>query len=121
MIAVSDYLRRELEERLPEARGKTEVVDSGVDLERFTAVDACGAARAARRSSHVGSLTERKNVVRLADAFARLGRGSLTFVGDGPLRATLEGRAGVRITGRVPHDDVPRWLERRRRRLRRRR
>ncbi len=87
VIAVSDYLRRELEERLPEARGKTEVVDSGVDLERFRAVDARADARVARRSCIVGSLTERKNVVRLADAFATLGRGSLTFVGDGPLRA----------------------------------
>ena len=37
MIAVSDYLRRELELKLPEARGKTVVVDSGVDLERFAA------------------------------------------------------------------------------------
>jgi glycosyltransferase involved in cell wall biosynthesis len=55
----------------------------------------------------VGALSERKNVVRLADAFARLGEGSLTFVGDGPLRAQLEGRAGVRIVGRVPHDAVP--------------
>src|SRR5205085_1047604 len=35
VIAVSDYLRRELEARVPAARGKTEVVDSGVDLERF--------------------------------------------------------------------------------------
>jgi hypothetical protein len=35
VIAVSDYLRRELEEKLPEARGKTEVVDSGVDLTRL--------------------------------------------------------------------------------------
>ena len=39
----------------------------------------------------VGSLTERKNVVRLADAFAPLGRGSLTFVGDGPLRGAARG------------------------------
>ena len=59
---------------------------------------------------HVGSLTERKNVVRLADAFAALGRGSLTYVGDGPLRPQLEGRGGVRVVGRVPHDDVPAWL-----------
>jgi glycosyltransferase involved in cell wall biosynthesis len=58
----------------------------------------------------VGSLTERKNVVRLADAFARLGEGSLTFVGDGPLRARLEGRDRVRVVGRVPHDEVPCWL-----------
>src|SRR5438874_3555817 len=35
VIAVSDYLRRELETKLPAARGKTEVVNSGVDLDRF--------------------------------------------------------------------------------------
>ena len=109
VIAVSEYLRRELEERVPEAIGKTEVVDSGVDLARFA-----GAAPAAELPHpaflHVGSLTERKNVERLADAFALLGRGSLTFVGDGPLRARLEGRPGVRVVGRVPHDDVPGWL-----------
>ena len=109
MIAVSEYLRRELEERLPEARGKTEVVDSGVDLERFTDV-----APAAKLESpafvHVGSLTPRKNVVRLAEAFELLGRGSLTFVGDGPLRSALEGRDRIRVIGRVPHDAVPAWL-----------
>src|SRR3954470_6326460 len=89
VIAVSEYLRRELEAKLPAARGKVEVVDSGVDLERFSP----GVAPADKLESpafvHVGSLTERKNVVRLADAFARLGRGSLTFVGDGAMRARL--------------------------------
>jgi glycosyltransferase involved in cell wall biosynthesis len=109
VIAVSDYLRRELEERVPEARGKTEVVDSGVDLERFRPVEP-----AEKLDSpafvHVGSLTARKNVMRLADAFAAFGRGSLTYVGDGPLRARLEGRERVRVIGRVAHDDVPRWL-----------
>jgi glycosyltransferase involved in cell wall biosynthesis len=109
VVAVSEYLRHELEERLPEARGKTEVIDSGVDLERFRDVEP-----AAQLESpaflHVGSLTERKNVVRLADAFAQLGRGSLTFLGDGPLRGSLEGRERVRLAGRVAHDDVPGWL-----------
>ena len=109
VIAVSDYLRRELEERLPDARGKTEVVDSGVDLDRFTAIEPV--AQLDRPAFvHVGSLTERKNVVRLADAFAGLGRGSLTFVGDGPLRAEVETRARVRVTGRLPHDEIPGWL-----------
>src|SRR5262249_34703138 len=105
----SDYLRRELETRVPEARGKTEVVDSGVDLERFA--DTTPAAELpAPAFVHVGSLTERKNVVRLADAFGQVGRGSLTFVGGGPLRPRLERRDAVRVIGRVPHDDVPHWL-----------
>jgi glycosyltransferase involved in cell wall biosynthesis len=108
VIAVSDYLRRELELKLPEARGKTEVVDSGVDLDRFSVAARAGGDGPAYVA--VGSLTERKNVVRLADAFARLGRGSLTFVGDGPLRGALEGRERVRIVGRVPHDEVPSHL-----------
>jgi glycosyltransferase involved in cell wall biosynthesis len=109
VVAVSDYLRRELEEKVPEARGKTEVVDSGVELERFA--DASPAAQLERPAFlHVGSLTERKNVVRLADAFATLGRGSLTFVGDGPLRGRLEGRDRVRVVGTVRHADVARWL-----------
>jgi glycosyltransferase involved in cell wall biosynthesis len=109
VITVSDYLRRELEERLPDARGKTEVVDSGVDLHRFRPV-ASATALEHPAFLHVGSLTRRKNVVRLADAFATLRSGSLTFVGDGPLRAHLEGRERVRLVGRVAHDDVPRWL-----------
>jgi glycosyltransferase involved in cell wall biosynthesis len=106
VIAVSGYLRRELELKVPEARGKTVVIDSGVELERFAAAN--GAAELERPAFvAVGGLTERKNPVRLASAFAELGRGSLTFVGDGPLRPRLEGREGVRVTGRVPHDQVP--------------
>jgi glycosyltransferase involved in cell wall biosynthesis len=106
VIAVSDYLRRELELKVPAARGKTVVIDSGVDLERFSVANG-GPPGEGPAFVAVGSLTERKNPVRLAGAFAELGRGSLTFVGDGPLRTELEGRAGVRITGRVPHDEVP--------------
>src|SRR4029453_11409021 len=90
VIAVSDYLRAELETKVPEAREKVEVVDCGVDLERFRAEPAPEGPTA---FLCVGSLTERKNVVRLVDAFARLPEGTLTFVGDGPLRGQLEGRA----------------------------
>ena len=109
VVAVSEYLRRALAQKLPEARGKTEVVDCGVDIDRFLA------ARPVEELEHpaflhAGSLTERKNVVRRADAFALVGRGSLTFVGDGPLRGRLEGRAGVRVVGRVRHDAVHGWL-----------
>jgi len=108
VVCVSEYLRRELETKLPAARGKTEVVGSGVDLERFGVVP---------RAAHdgpaflcVGALSERKNVIRLADAFATLGEGTLTFVGEGPLRPRLEGRPGVMLAGAVPHDEVARRL-----------
>jgi glycosyltransferase involved in cell wall biosynthesis len=104
VIAVSDYLRRELEIKIPDARGKTEVVDSGVDLERFVATPAPAGDT---RYLCIASLIQRKNVLRLADAFARVGRGTLTFVGDGPLRPQLEGRPRVELVGRVPYDRVP--------------
>jgi glycosyltransferase involved in cell wall biosynthesis len=110
VVAVSDYLRRELEAKLPGARGKTSVIDSGVDLERFSPTVATRLDLESPAFLCVGSLTERKNVLRLADAFARLGEGSLTFVGDGPLRARLEGRERVRVVGRVPHEEVPSWI-----------
>ena len=110
VIAVSDYLRRELEAKVPAARGKTHVVDMGVDLVRFTPSQVTKCRVESPAYLCVGSLTERKNVVRLADAFSRLGKGSLTFIGDGPLRARLEGRERVRVVGRVPHDEVPGWI-----------
>jgi glycosyltransferase involved in cell wall biosynthesis len=112
LIAVSDYLRRELEAKIPEARGKTEVVDCGVDLALFETrpVPGTGQGRNGPVFVCVGSLIERKNVVRLADAFAQVGAGRLVFVGDGPLRGELEGRADVEITGRVPHEEVAGYL-----------
>ena len=104
IIAVSDYLRRELEAKVPEARGKTEVVDSGVDLERFMVQPAPAGPP---RYVCIGSLIERKNVLRLASAFEKLGEGTLTFVGDGPLREQLEGRPGIELTGALPYDRIP--------------
>ena len=109
VVAVSEFLRRELEAKVPEARGKTHVVDSGVDLERFRVEPAPDSEAA---FVCVGSLTRRKNVLRLASAFERLGEGTLTFVGDGPLRPRLYGRRGVRVVGTVQHADVPGWIAR---------
>src|ERR671914_655882 len=102
VVAVSDYLRHELETKIPEARGKVEVIDCGVDLERFR-VEPAPAGPTAYLC--VGSLIERKNVVRLAEAFARVDSGTLTFVGDPvpqrggaaggrPARSQAPGRAG---------------------------
>jgi glycosyltransferase involved in cell wall biosynthesis len=109
VIAVSDYLRRELETKVPEARGKTEVIDSGVDLERFRVEPSPNGESA---FLCLGSLTERKNVVRLAEAFGRVGNGRLTFVGDGPLRPSLEGRPGVEVVASVPHEEIQSWIAR---------
>src|SRR5436305_1982396 len=83
IVAVSDYLRRELEAKLPEARGKTVVIPSGVDVERFRP----SPPPPSLTFLCIGSLTARKNVLRLARAFEMLGDGTLTFLGDGPLRA----------------------------------
>jgi glycosyltransferase involved in cell wall biosynthesis len=107
VVCVSDYLRVELETKLPEARGKTEVVSSGVDLDQFTVAPA---PNGPPRFLCIGALEERKNVVRLAEAFAQLGEGTLTFVGDGALRQRLEGRAGVQLLGRRPHAEIPALL-----------
>src|SRR5439155_23595990 len=95
------------ETKLPACRGRTEVVSSGVDLERFAVAPAPAGPP---RFLCVGALTERKNVVRLADAFAQLDGGTLAFVGDGPLRDRLAGRERVELHGRVPHDEVPALL-----------
>jgi glycosyltransferase involved in cell wall biosynthesis len=116
VVAVSGWLRDRLVAALPELAGRVEVIDCGVDLDRFTGGDPAlararlGIAGPGPHLLHVGTLDERKNVIRLAEAFARLGRGTLTFVGDGPLRPRLEGRPGVRVVGRIPHADVPAWI-----------
>jgi glycosyltransferase involved in cell wall biosynthesis len=112
VIAVSEFLRAELEAKIPDARGKVHVIDSGVDLARFRHRDPgplreeLGWEGAGPFYLCVGTLDERKNSVRLADAFATLESGSLVFAGDGPLRVQLEGRAGVQLLGRVPHSRV---------------
>ena len=111
VIAVSDYLRRELELSVPEARGKTDVVSCGVDLERFRpAPPPSGPAS----FLCVGGLTARKNVLRLATAFERVRTEGemLTFLGTGPLRPELEGRSGIHLAGSVRHEAVPGWLAR---------
>jgi glycosyltransferase involved in cell wall biosynthesis len=116
VIAVSHYLRRELEARIPSSRGKVTVIDCGVDLERFRGGDQAEARAGLGWEGDgtaylcVGALEERKNVLRLAAAFDQLSSGRLAFVGGGPLRAALEGRPGITLAGRVPHEQVERWI-----------
>jgi glycosyltransferase involved in cell wall biosynthesis len=117
IVAVSRWLASRLETVAPEAQGRVEVIDCGVDLDRFAPGDPAAARAELGWRPHgtafvcAGSLSERKNVLRLASAFSRRGEGSLAFVGDGPLRGALEGRRGVHLAGAVPHDVVPRWLQ----------
>ena len=116
VIANSRWLADQLVERIPSAEPKIEIADCGVDLDAFAPRPAAEARQALGWEGDgpaflcVGSLIDRKNVVRLADAFAALGRGRLAFVGDGPLRGQLDGRAGVTLVGRVPQSDVPQWV-----------
>lgn len=121
VVAVSRFLADDLERRVPQLAGGVQVIDAGVDVEsKFTPglhADArqelgpdWGRPPVGPAFLFVGTLDERKNVVRLADAWERLGTGSLTFVGDGPLRDRLEGRDGIRCVGSVPHDDVVSWM-----------
>ncbi|GIK78401.1 MAG: glycosyl transferase [Actinomycetes bacterium] len=116
VIANSGWLAERLAAAIPEAAAKTEIADCGIDLEAFTPADAAPAREELGWGGEgpaflcVGSLIERKNVTGLADAFAALGRGRLAFVGDGPLRPRLEGRPGVRVVGRIPQREVPRWV-----------
>ena len=116
VIANSRWLADRLTEAVPAAEAKLEIADCGVDLEAFSPQPAEPARRELGWDGEgpaflcVGSLIERKNIVRLADAFASLGRGRLAFVGDGPLRGAVEGRPNVTVTGRIPQSEVPRWV-----------
>jgi glycosyltransferase involved in cell wall biosynthesis len=116
VIANSRWLADRLIQEIPAAEPKIEIADCGVDLQAFSPRPA-GEARSELGWDGegpaflcVGSLIDRKNVVRLADAFASLGRGRLAFVGDGPLRGALEGRPDVTLTGRIPQREVPSWV-----------
>ena len=116
VIAVSDWLRVRLVAELPELGGQVEVVDCGVDLERFAPRNAEEArARVGWDGDgpyflFVGTLDERKNILPLVGAFHRLGQGSLAIVGSGPLRDRLRDRPGVRLAGQLPHDQIPDWM-----------
>jgi glycosyltransferase involved in cell wall biosynthesis len=116
VIANSRWLAGRLAEQIPAAESKTEVADCGVDLEAFSPRPAEEVRRELDWDGEgpaflcVGSLIERKNVVRLAEAFASLGRGRLAYVGDGTLRTELEGRPGVTLAGRIPQAEVPQWV-----------
>jgi len=116
VVVVSTWLLDRLVEVVPDALPKSTVIDCGVDLDRFAPRDVLharsevGWSPAGTGFLCLGSLSERKNVLRLARAFESRGEGELTFVGDGQLRPALEGRPGIHLAGPVDHDRVAAWV-----------
>jgi glycosyltransferase involved in cell wall biosynthesis len=102
VICVSEYLAG----RLPSSPRRLEVIDCGVDTTVWRPTPP--APGDGPRFLYVGSLTERKNVGRLMEAFGRLGEGTLRIVGAGPLDGRLRAAApaGVEFLGRVPHEQL---------------
>jgi glycosyltransferase involved in cell wall biosynthesis len=106
VICVSEYVAAQL--AAPE--GVTvEVIDCGVDTARLRPVPRAQDVNGkGPRFLYIGSLTRRKNVERLQQAFAKLGGGTLTIVGGGPLEAELRATApvGTRFAGVLSSDGV---------------
>ena len=116
LIVNSRWLADSLLAEIPSVAAEVTIADCGIDLESFSPRPAAEARGEVGWDGEgpafvcVGSLVERKNVIRLADAFAEFGSGRLAFVGDGPLRGRLEGRPGVRVVGRIPQAEVRAWI-----------
>ena len=114
VIAVSDFLRGELEAKIPDAQGKVHVIDSGVDLARFRHRDPeplraklgweqPGHALPLRRNA--GRAEERRSARRMHSPVSTVGASSSRATG----RCVTRWREsdGVKLVGRVPHERVP--------------
>lgn len=110
-LCVSDLLREQLLARFPHHEDRLRVVPNPIDFDAIPMVP--DRAEIPRRWMYAGSLTERKGVRLLLEAFAIAqedhGDLTLTFYGDGPERAVLEARIDelgldgqVRLPGSIP-------------------
>jgi glycosyltransferase involved in cell wall biosynthesis len=99
-ITLSDRSANMMRPYLP-ASAHFHRLDNVIDIARRPAV----AAAANQAITCVGRLDEEKGVRLLADAAAASGL-KIVFVGDGPLRAELEARAEVTVTGWVTPAEV---------------
>ena len=113
VIAVSDFLRGELEAKIPDAQGKVHVIDSGVDLARFRHRDPAPLrAKLAAGSSGGRSTSASGRWTSGRTSFAWRTHSPSSTVGASCSRAT--GRCatswrdsdGVKLVGRVPHERV---------------
>lgn len=98
----SEAAREALVSRIPSAEPKVRMLPMGIDTSLLRCSDE---ARSADSLLFVGRLTRQKGVDVLIEAFGEVRRqrpnASLTVIGEGPLRATLESRAGsgIRFVG----------------------
>ena len=102
VIAVSDYLRRELETKVPEARGKTVVIDSRRRPRAVPAPSRRPPGGGRRFLCRRRARRERKNVVRLADAFATARRGHADLRRRRAAARAARRPPGVAVVGRRP-------------------
>ncbi len=97
---------------VPHQADRIHLVGMGVDAARFTRSRPYPGGR---RVLAVGRLVEKKGFDDLVAACATLNGAldELVILGDGPLRAALEARAGgsVRFLGARPHEEIATWLE----------
>lgn len=119
LICVSEPLREQILQKLPAYGDKVSVVPNGVDFSSIAVRSR--PPTAPRRWIYVGSLTERKDPLRLLEAFALCHAEDptleLTLLGAGPLAHRLQGRIDelelalcVRLQPPIPHDEVPIWI-----------
>jgi glycosyltransferase involved in cell wall biosynthesis len=99
-----------------------QVMPNPVDVRRFTPASEAERAATRRRlglgpepvALCIGRLREQKGQDLLLDAWpsvqSEVPEARLVFVGDGPMRAELEGRASERVTFAGWQDDVSAWL-----------
>ncbi len=120
LLAVSAALKRDMA-ALGMPEGRIRVHHTGVDLDRFRAVDRAAAKAALGVTGPLlacaGTLMERKGQHIAIAALARLTDATLILVGDGPDRLALgrlADRLGVghrvRFLGNRPHDELPALL-----------
>ena len=115
VVVTTERLKERVRERHGVPAGRIVVIPNYVDTSRFAPPG--NGARERGALAFVGRLAPEKNLGAVVEALGDLDGASLTVVGDGPLRAELERRAGevgadVRFLGRVPNSELPEVLGR---------
>ncbi len=117
VVAVSDWSRRALIERCPDAESKIHCVYNGLSLDRWPPPTPVAPGSASLRIFSVGRLVEFKGFADLIAACARLREAGIDFrcevAGEGPLRSTLadliekHDLSGiVRLSGLLPQTEI---------------